>query len=182
MDDGPTRDVCLYNSNNCHYDLLVTPDSRLALLGTVDVMSQVELEATAPNISEDDIPSSPTLKNSLPPHILSDPVQISPLTFIPCPRGPGRPKITRHGAASVKRKNMEEALIDPPVKKRRGRPPGSKNKPKPTSNATDNTIDKQTDDILEKIMYSNNDICNICHFYLNDTIKQHIKRTSSAQI
>ena len=181
MDDGPTRDVCLYNSNNCHYDLLVTPDSRLALLGTVDVMSQVELEATAPNISEDDIPSSPTLKNSLPPHISSDPVQISPLTFIPCPRGPGRPKITRHGAASVKRKNMEEALIDPPVKKRRGRPPGSKNKPKPTSNATDNTIDKQTDDILEKIMYSNNDICNICHFYLNDTIKQHIKITTCIQ-
>ena len=31
----PVRDAVLYNSNNVHYELLVTPDSRLALQGYV---------------------------------------------------------------------------------------------------------------------------------------------------
>ena len=183
MDDGPTRDVCLYNSNNCHYDLLVTPDSRLALFGTVDVVGQAGIEATATIASDDNVANSPTLKASVPHHLSSEPVQISPLTFIPCPRGPGRPKIkiTRHGAASFKRKNNEEALIDPPAKKRRGRPPGSKNKAKSITTATDDPKKSTNNTAHENYMYSDSNICNICHFYLNDPIKQHIKITNCIQ-
>ena len=55
----------------------------------------------------------------------------SPLHLIPCPKGPGRPKNSRQGAASTKRKNLEsETANEEPPKKRRGRPPGSQNKNK----------------------------------------------------
>ena len=162
---------------SCHNDLLVTPDSRLALFGTVDVVGQADIEATATIASDDNVANSPTLKANVPHHLSSEPVQISPLTFIPCPRGPGRPKIkiTRHGAASFKRKNNEEALIDPPAKKRRGRPPGSK---KTITTATDDTRNSTNNTAHENFMYCDSDICNICHSYLNYPIKQHIKITN----
>ena len=58
----------------------------------------------------------------------------SPMTFMTCPRGPGRPKTKRFGEPSVnksKRKiDSDAALSSAPPPKKRGRPPGSKNKPK----------------------------------------------------
>ena len=76
----------------------------------------------------------------------------SPLTFPPCPRGPGRPKVRREGAPTKKRKRNAVAdgenpssCLEPDMlkkykkninkenKKKRGRPIGSKNKKPKTS-------------------------------------------------
>ena len=86
------------------------------------------------------------------------------MVFLPCPRGPGRPKANRQGKPiQTKRKAVDEAeepfslipdilksyvnTAEPP--KKRGRPAGSKNKVK-----------------------KNNSICKICNFELNHTVKK----------
>ena len=135
MDDSPTRDIALYNSSNCHYDLLVTPDSRLALFGSPTVSSHLSLVPDAVIVTEEEEGgalsleeevASPCLRRTI-PH-LQDAPSISPLIFMPCPKGPGRPKVGRQGAVSTKRKKDTDITIEQPTKKRRGRPPGSKNK------------------------------------------------------
>ena len=109
MDDSPTRDIALYNSSNCHYDLLVTPDSRLALLGSATVSSQLSLVSDAVLVTEEEggavsleeEVASPCLRRNVPN--LQDGPLISPLIFMPCPKGPGRPKDGRQGSVSLKR-------------------------------------------------------------------------------
>ena len=109
MDDSPTRDIAFYNSSICHYDLLVTPDTRLALLGIVTVSSHLSLVPDAVIVTEEEEEggavsleeevASPCLRRTI-PH-LQDAPSISPLIFMPCPKGPGRPKVGRQGAVST---------------------------------------------------------------------------------
>ena len=94
LDASAARDVALYNSNNSHYDLLVTPDSGLALLGTV--FSNLPQEEDVITLEEDLVASSCLRRAE--PH-LKDVPSVSPMTFMPCPKGPGRPKGGRQGAA-----------------------------------------------------------------------------------
>ena len=190
MDNGPTRDVALYNSNNCHYDLLVTPDSQLALLGTARVSSYLSQKpAVVPVSLQEDEPepvileadvASPCLKRAA-PHLIDVP-SVSPLNFLPCPKGPGRPRAGRQGTASTKRK-PDEGPTEQPPKKRRGRPPGSKNKPKTAPEAekgSTNLRDRaemavSRDNTLP--FFDSGDICNICLFALNDPVKKLKKIT-----
>ena len=194
FDVTPVRDVVLYNSNNVHYELLVTPDSRLALQGYVpdrlpslvaevpednsDVVEpedpiDVELEELI-DVEEEDLVASPSLRQTQ----LKD-VQtfFSPLNFIPCPRGPGRPKNTRQGAASLKRKQQEPMESEGQApKKRRGRPPGSKNKKNAeTIRESQNTREQAENsaDPEDSIpFFDSGDLCNICQFAFNNPIKK----------
>ena len=103
------------------------------------------------------------------------PVGVSPLNFPACARGPGRPKLVRSGAPKLtkkstvvseasqkekpttnKRKAVEPEGEPAPAPKRRGRPPGSKNKTK--SN-------------IEELV-KDGDVCNICGFELNHATKK----------
>ena len=101
---------------------------------------------------------------------------------MPCPKGPGRPKVGRQGGVSLKRKKDADAAIciEQPTKKRRGRPPGSKNKPKEN--------DVAREDLRKRAEYSagsentlpyfdSGDICSICEFAMNDPIKKLKKIT-----
>ena len=88
---------------------------------------------------------------SVPISVASVPISvapgISPMVFPPCPRGPGRPKIGRQGKPVLKKRKAvvieepEDAfttvpdilrpyLLDTEQPKKKGRPPGSKNKAK----------------------------------------------------
>ena len=183
IDCSPVRDVAVYNANNCHYDLLVTPDSRLALLGSVPSRLNNNVHCTEENendVLDDviDIVASPSLKR--PQSHLQDVPAASPLNFIPCPKGPGRPKNSRQGAASTKRKNLEsETANEEPPKKRRGRPPGSKNKKKsdeeviPTSRRLAEDSANPNSSTLP--FFDSGDVCNICEFGLTDPIKREKK-------
>ena len=174
LDASPARDVALYNSNNSHYDLLVTPDSRLALLGTVSSnLSQEEDVVTL----EEDLVASPCLRRAE-PH-LKDVPSVSPMTFMPCPKGPGRPKGGRQGAASTKRKpeapsNEQPEQTEQPPKKRRGRPPGSKNKSKDIyeENVSRKRAEFSANTECTLPFFDSGDVCNICDFSLNDPIKK----------
>ena len=94
---------------------------------------------------------------------------------MPCPKGPGRSKVGRQGAVSIKRKKDTDITIEQPTKKRRGRPPGSKNKLKENNVASE--------DLRKRAEYSagventlpffdSGDVCCICDFALNDPIKK----------
>ena len=140
FDVTPVRDAVLYNINNVHYELLVTPESRLALQGyvpdrlpylvgqiTEDPIDALDLEDPIDveleeliDVEEEDLVASPSLRQA---QVKDVPTFFSPLNFIPCPRGPGRPKNTRQGAASLKRKQQEPMETEGQApKKRRGRP------------------------------------------------------------
>ena len=101
----------------------------------------------------------------------------SPLNFIPCPRGPGRPKNTRQGAASLKRKQQEPMESEGQApKKRRGRPPGAKNKKKNETAGENQDIRERAENSANPEFsipfFDSGDICNICQFAFNDPIKK----------
>ena len=92
---------------------------------------------------------------------------------MPCHKGPGRPKGGCQGAASTKRK--PEALSnEQPPKKRRGRPPGSKNKSK---DIYEENVGRKRAEFSANTEYTlpffdSGGVCNICDFSLNDPIKK----------
>ena len=58
---------------------------------------------------------------------------LSPFVFPPCPRGPGRPKEKRQGRPGQTVAKKRKAVVQSgdatqPLQKKRGRPPGSRNK------------------------------------------------------
>ena len=183
VDTSPPSDVALYNYNNCHYDLLVTPDSRLALLGSVSVSSHLsvvpEEESVIDTVTEEEGGvitleegvASPCLRRAM-PH-LQDAPSVSPLIFLPCPKGPGRPKTGRQGAACMKRKKDDDNSSEQAPKKRRGRPPGAKNKQKPITESEDMRKRAEYSASVENTLpfFDSGDVCNICDFALNDPIK-----------
>ena len=108
FDATPVRNVVLYNSDDTHYNLLVTLDSPLSLHRYNEDVSEnteatpkdpddVELEKLI-DVEEEDLVASPLLKMTIPQ---DDPSTLSPQNFIPCSSGPGRPKVSRQGAASL---------------------------------------------------------------------------------
>ena len=153
----PTLDVALYHSEDCHYDLLVRPDSPL-----VHIAARQHLEVVEQSQSQSQQEIEPPLEPEVLPDLSVDDVitegitalrsiledknlqKISPLNFPPCPWGPGIPKIrkVRERAPSIpskKRKNpdtgfsfvpecLREYRTEEPPKKKRSHPVGSKNK------------------------------------------------------
>ena len=94
------------------------------------------------------VTQNPVLKRTVPQDLLPT---FSPLNFIPCSRGPDRPKVSRQRAASLKR----------------GRPAGSKNKKK--NEQINKTNNSSTSDLP---FFDSGDFCQICQFNLNDPIKR----------
>ena len=189
----PPMDVALFHAEDCHYDLLVAADSRTAV--TLAGLPNTITLATA---SEDSAPPSTTTLHPPPtPAAVQRTVVehlapvISPLNFVPCPRGPGRPKIRREreGAPSIaKRKSPEtepiSSVVDflaPKAKKQRGRPPGSKNRPKIACEvetvAQRQRAENSADPDFETSFLDMGDICNICHFPLKHPVKREKKTT-----
>ena len=134
----------LYNSDLVHYDLLAERDSPLVNLGPVSsrleniLFGNVSKEFSFnidigafdfENIQLSQIETPRPLHNRL---ITGS--YISPMVFPPCPRGRGRPKKKREGGPNLNAKEKrtfmdgEDDLVPPPKKK--GRPPGSRNKEK----------------------------------------------------
>ena len=125
----------------------------------------VELEELI-DVEEEDLIASPVLKRTVPNDLLPT---FSPLNFIPCPRGPGRPKVSRQGAASLKRKQEESNIETEAPKKKRGRPAGSKNKKKNEQINNNKSDNSSTSDLP---FFDSGDFCQICQFNLNDPIKR----------
>ncbi len=121
------------------------------------------------------------------------PVGVSPLNFPPCPWGPGRPRVGRQGAPgrkvvgkrkasappafNFKPEMLSDYLVPEPPKKRRGQPPGAKNKLKLASFITAPETDTRTradisvDPDSDIVFYDSADKCNICKFPLNQPTK-----------
>ena len=166
----------LLHSDNNHYDLLLDRLSRLAVEGPVSFRLNINFSSSStsttldPHLFEerpdDEVEFNEIMRNSpkltvtdhLANQIKEATAAFSPMIFKPCPRGPGRPRVTRVGAPhskapkkTAKRKHDEANDIDllvglprkeTTVKRPRGRPKGSKNKPKETHRAD---IDKASD-------------------------------------
>ena len=115
--------------------------------------------------------------------LISDKAEISPLVFPACPRGPGRPKEKREGAPKISNKRPHEEGSnenDQQPKKRRGRPPGAKNKPKeaqPTMSLRDRAENALNFE-LEENDGSFDKTCRICLFLLDDPIKINKGKTN----
>ena len=138
-----------------------------------DPCENVQCNNTSSTVTEPEEMASPHLRVQQ----SVTPIGVSPLNFPACPRGPGRPKLTRTGAPKLtkksssgsevtqkkdgqpeKKRKQAESEGEPAPKKRRGRPPGSKNKSK--SNDT-------VEDLVQE-----GDVCNICGFELNHPSKK----------
>ena len=113
----------------------------------------------------------------------------SPIDFMHCPRGIGRPKKKRFGAPNLlksKRKpvlNLESnnEVVENPKKRGRGRPKGSKNKSRDEPLSKKQCIEvpkkslrQRAEDAANFIDEDENDteICLICQFRFDDPIKK----------
>ena len=86
-----------------HYDLLVREDSRLALQGTVSKRLEDIMKPKLQHVPEQSI-SSPALRrlNLVQSH------SISPMNFPACPKGRGRPKVTKRQGAPIRTDQPEK--------------------------------------------------------------------------
>ena len=112
--------------------------SHLSLVPDAVIVTE-EKEGGALSLEEE--VASPCLRRTI-PH-LQDAPSISPLIFMPCPKGPGRPKVGRQGAVSTKRKKDLRKRAE-------------------YSAGVENTLP----------FFDSGDICCICDFALNDPIKK----------
>ena len=86
----------------------------------------------------------------------------SPISFLQCTRGVGRPKLKRFGAPSLiksKRTLQHDQTSQQPLKRGRGRPKGAKNKPK--------DLEMQQ----AKRIRTESEKCIICLFNFDDPVK-----------
>ena len=98
--------------------------------------------------------------------------EASPLVFPPCLRGPGRPNKRREGAPAASKRQVEPHDEEPAPKKRRGRPPGSRNKTKEKShNIPSLSIRERAEMAADFELEENESVCKICNFALDDPIK-----------
>ena len=219
--DPSITDMFLFHSDNVHYELFVERNSRLATEGNVPARLLTKL--TPQNILEP--PSLTTLEEmfdtldreeaeydrivqATPKQTITNHLQsqqecegISPMTFKPCPRGPGRPKLTRAGAPQSKAPKkvgkrprtddddcetpfqvdppeLPRKEAQPPSKKPRGRPKGSKNKQKQSQTKTtrERAVEAATADDDDDPFFDSGDKCEICEFAFNHPLKQKIKK------
>ena len=108
-------DICLYLEDSVHYDLLVREDSRLALQGTVSKRLEDIMKPKLQHVPEQSI-SSPALRrlNLVQSH------SISPMNFPACPKGRGRPKVTKRQGAPIRTDQPEKRKFNtPPVRLQR---------------------------------------------------------------
>ena len=189
------REMWLFHEDNVPYDLLVLrptppPAPFSSYIPPVSVVSDStsssclsstnfisEAASTLNEISEDEISEMVTVTNN-------DGVEaFSPMNFMHCGRGVGRPKLKRFGAPSLlksKRKapNVDfidgnDEQIEPSKKRAKGRPKGSKNKPK------DAPVEKPHQSLRERAeaaayVEQESDACNICLFRFDDPLKKDI--------
>ena len=222
--DPSITDLFLYHSDENHYELLVPRHSRLAVEGNVPtrLLSKLSKNNTEKDITPANLPTMEErledlardeaeferIVQGVPKPSITDQFQtqalengISPMVFKPCPRGPGRPKLTRSGAPSkapkkaAKRPRADEndheidflaglprKEVPPPPKRSRGRPKGSKNKQtEPRKDTARERAEKAaTIDNDDEVFFDSGDICNICEFPLNHRLKRNITKTTCA--
>ena len=196
--DPSIQDMILYHADDSHYDLLVFKASNLAVHGSISMMfnlehpyiDEVDEEETL-EVDEEEtlndviISNTPNLKQIV---VLND--GVSPLIFKPCPRGPGRPKTKRLGQPHIKpaAKRPMDDVEEPVPKKKRGRPAGSKNKPKgddavaavpktkPKKSLRRRAEEAASNFIEDDLFADSEDVCIICNFRFNDPIKRNKSR------
>ena len=179
-------DICLYLEDSVHYDLLVREDSRLALQGTVSKRLEDIMKPKLQHVPEQSI-SSPALRrlNLVQSH------SISPMNFPACPKGRGRPKVTKRQGAPIRTDQPEKRKFNtqqeeeepfsfvpdclrqfsiPQPPKKRGRPKGSKNKEQTKRTLVETSCDPEAD----VSFLDSGDLCEICGFALNASIKKGI--------
>ena len=176
--DPSIKDMFLYHADNSHYDLLVPRNSTLAINGNISSMYNNNND----EIDDEEVFEEEIVYNDNP---FKEPAAaMSPLVFKPCPKGPGRPKMKRNGMPVLKEKNrgkkrthdedVHEKVVEEAPKKKRGRPAGSKNKPKveekPKKNHRDRA-EKAADVENEESFMDSVDICAICEFEMNHPMK-----------
>ena len=188
--------MILYHAYESHYDLLVYKESNLAVNGSVTKM----LKSVGIDKARDE-PINDDVFNDHVVDVLDPPVDdvFSPLVFKPCPKGPGRPKTKRVGQPNIPKKTTttkkrllsdafdEPAVAEEPIqKKKRGRPAGSKNKPKDKE-----TKEKEPKKTLRQraeeaaatkdddgdLFADSKDVCPICDFLFHHPLKSNKPRT-----
>ena len=102
--DGSVTDIYLYHAEFSHYDILIPKSSSLAKYGPLSY----QLE-TMRNLRQENnlLPITPAANKV---SKMSDKGEVSPLVFLPCPRGPGRPKRRREGAPNLKTKSKQHSM------------------------------------------------------------------------
>ena len=146
----------LYHENNVHYNLLVPRHL---------CSNEPQSEETQKTMPESESLSIPEVNLQ---------TAFSPMEFMLCPRGAGRPKKVRFGEPnnlSTKQKlnpDENDNNSSEPHKKKRGRPAGSKNKPK-EHNIRKLTMREKAENAALNIIESN-DVCPICFITWSDPI------------
>ena len=163
------QELWLYNNDNIHYDLLVPRQ----LCHIVE-----ELEA---NLEEEvDEKINTTVQND--ELQISNKTVFSPMEFINCKRGVGRPKKKRFGAPNLKNQIFNSQNDDEPTSKRkRGRPAGSKNKVKEANKMESGTkrpkLTMREKAEMASLMEEEVNYCFICEFTFDHPLKMHIAKT-----
>ena len=188
MDNMP--DLLLYHYDEVHYDLLLHRDARLAVQGNVPSRLTKILGKKDESNQHCDGPVLREQEQSMEVDFITN--NFSPMVFKHCPKGPGRPKKTREGAPAFKKPlaqtqaskrglenedNLEQETLPPP--KKRGRPKGSKNKPRentgqPAKKADDlkTRAERSADPDNEETFLDSGDVCEICEFPFNHPLKR----------
>ena len=110
------------------------------------------------------------------------------MDFLKCPRGVVRPKKKRFGAPNIQKNKLQlqetDIEAEAPTKKKRGRPAGSKNKPKfvnidePPQKKTKLTMRERAELAASVSLHQPSEVCNICNFNFNHELKRHIELTN----
>ena len=100
----------------------------------------------------------------------------SPMTFVNCPRGVGRPKKKRFGAPKLQKEILSSDNL-PEVKRKRGRPAGSKNKVKSVVESVAKRPKLTMREKAEVAAAMDETKCDICEFSFDHPLKMNISRS-----
>ena len=193
------REMWLYHEDNSHYDLLVNrptpPPPEFCI--PMPLPSSPTPPPPPPIAEQGWFSEAISTLNEIAPEEIpiivseeSECTTFSPINFMHCPRGIGRPKKKRFGAPSLlksRRKpvvdfidaNDNNDAIENPKKRGRGRPKGSKNKAKDEPASKKSRVEPSKKSLrqrAEEAAYDEDEedsqLCLICFFKFNDPIKK----------
>ena len=109
----------------------------------------------------------------------------SPMDFMHCPRGAGRPKKKRFGAPSLLKTRRGPAIFSEPTssadgdslapkKRGRGRPKGARNKSKdePAQKRQKKTLRERAEEVAAYTLNDDSETCHLCLFRFDDPVKK----------